>query len=119
MQTNMSVQKDFTGASSIKWGTVSDAARYYRVSRNTIYEACRTGELDHTRIRTTLRIPLDTSEQYLTVSEVAKHLQVSPSTVYEACSLKQGPGLLENVRIRSRIRIPASRLNPQFLSALR
>jgi excisionase family DNA binding protein len=114
MQINTSVQKDSASASSIKWGTVSEAARYYRVSRNTIYEACRTGELNHARIRSTLRIPIDTSERYLTVSEVAAYLQVSPSTVYEACSLKNGPGFIENIRIRSRIRIPASSLIPKL-----
>lgn len=101
--------------SCLKWVTVSEAARHYRVSRNTIYDACREEELEYTRIRTTMRIPIDVNQNYMTVSEVARVLQVSPSTVYEACALKEGPGIIEHIRIRSRIRIPASKLNSKLM----
>lgn len=36
--------------------TVSEAARYLRVSRSTIYEACRCNEIPHLRIRGRIRI---------------------------------------------------------------
>lgn len=92
-----------------RWVTVTEAARHYRVSRKTIYEACREGQLEHTRIRTTLRIPIDENESYLTVAEVADMLMLNPSTVYEACSLIENPGAIKHIRIRSRIRIPVSK----------
>jgi len=111
-----SAKMNSTHSNGLIWVTVSEAARHYRVSRNTIYEACREGELKHTRIRTTLRILINDHETYLTVAEVARAMKVNPSTVYEACALTAGPGLIENIRIRSRIRIPASSITSHITS---
>ncbi len=92
------------------WITVSQAARHFRVSRNTIYEACRAKELVCMRVRSLFRVKVNTEEEYLTVAEAAEILNVSTSTVYEACA--QGPihGSIPHIRIRSRIRIPHSQL---------
>lgn len=115
MQNHISAKEIYPlKATEIKWATVSEAARFYRVSRNTIYQACQEGEMKYTRIRTTMRIPININEKYLTVSEVARALNVSPSTVYEACALKEGPGTIEHIRVRSRIRIPASSFYNSF-----
>lgn len=93
-----------------KYVTVSEAARHYRVSRNTIYDACRDKEMDFIKVRSSLRVLIDSNEEYLTVSETAVLLNISPSTVYEACSLSCDYGQLPHIRIRSRIRIPSSHL---------
>ncbi len=92
------------------WVTVSQAARHFRVSRNTVYEACRTKELECMRVRSLFRVRVNIEEEYLTVAEAAKILNISASTVYEACG--QGPiqGSIPHIRIRSRIRIPHSQL---------
>lgn len=92
-----------------KYVTVSEAARHWRVSRNTIYDACRENEIDFVKIRTSLRVLIDLQAEYLTVSEAADYFSVSASSVYEAC----GRGEMAHIRIRSRIRIPHIRLiNP-------
>lgn len=100
------------------WVTVSEAARHLRVSRNTIYEACRENELESMRVRSLLRVMVDLQEEYLTVAETAEYLKVCPSTVYDACSQHCANGRLPHMRIRSRIRIPRSKLegnvNQQF-----
>jgi len=93
-----------------KYVTVSEAARHLRVSRNTVYEACREKEIDFMKIRTSLRVLINFNEKYLTVAETAAYLNLSPSTVYEACSLACDYGQLPHIRIRSRIRIPFSKL---------
>lgn len=93
-----------------KYVTVSDAAKHLRVSRNTIYDACRDNEVEHIQVRSSLRVLIDVNEEYLTVAETANLLNVSPSTVYEACSVSCDYGQLPHIRIRSRIRIPSSRL---------
>lgn len=93
-----------------RYVTVTEAARHLRVSRNTIYDACRENEIGFIRIRSTMRILIDSREQYLTVAEAAAYLNVSPSTVYDACALNCGFGQLPHIRIRSRIRIPVSKL---------
>lgn len=100
----------YGGAEETKYVTVSEAARHLRVSRNTIYEACRENELKCLKVRTSLRVLIDINEKYLTVSETAALLNVSPSTVYDACSLSCDYGQLPHIRVRSRIRIPTSRL---------
>jgi len=93
-----------------KYVTVTEAARHFRVSRNTIYDACRENEIDFIKVRTSLRVLVDLSEKYLTVAETADYLHISPSTVYEACSVGCNYGQLPHIRVRSRIRIPLSRL---------
>lgn len=93
-----------------RWVTVSVAARHYRVSRNTIYEACREKELVFMRVRSLLRVKVNTNEEYLTVAETAKLLDISTSTVYEACARGCSQGTIPHIRIRSRIRIPRSQL---------
>jgi excisionase family DNA binding protein len=93
-----------------RWVTVSVAARHYRVSRNTIYEACREKELVFMRVRSLLRVKVNTNEEYLTVAETAKLLDISTSTVYEACARGCSQGIIPHTRIRSRIRIPRSQL---------
>lgn len=93
-----------------RYVTVTEAARHLRVSRNTIYDACRENEMEFIRIRSTMRVLIDSREKYLTVAEAAAYLNVSPSTVYDACSLNCGYGQLPHIRIRSRIRIPVSKL---------
>lgn len=93
-----------------KYVTVTEAARHLRVSRNTIYDACRENEIEFIRIRSTMRVLIDSRERYMTVAEAAAYLSVSPSTVYDACSLNCGYGQLPHIRIRSRIRIPVSKL---------
>jgi excisionase family DNA binding protein len=103
--------KNVVSAVHSKYVTVSEAARHLRVSRNTIYEACRENEIDCIRIRSCLRIWIDLSEEYLTVAETADYLQTSPSTVYAACSMPpDDEKRVDNIRIRSRIRIPLSYL---------
>lgn len=93
-----------------RWVTVSQAARHYRVSRNTVYEACRENELVFMRVRSLLRVRVDAQEEYLTVAETAKLLDISTSTVYEACARGCNQGAIPHLRIRSRIRIPRSQL---------
>lgn len=103
-------QKIVDGASAPKYVTVSEAARHWRVSRNTVYEACRENEIIFLKIRSSLRVLIDTGEQYLTVGEAAHFLHASPSTVYAACALGCQEGTIPHIRVRSRIRIPRSRL---------
>jgi excisionase family DNA binding protein len=93
-----------------RYVTVTEAAHHLRVSRNTIYDACRENEMEFIRIRSTMRVLIDSRERYLTVAEAATYLNVSPSTIYDACSLNCGYGQLPHIRIRSRIRIPVSKL---------
>jgi excisionase family DNA binding protein len=93
-----------------RWVTVSVAARHFRVSRNTIYEACREKELACMRVRSLFRVRVIADEEYLTVAETAEILNISTSTVYEACSGAGSPGQIPHIRIRSRIRIPRSQL---------
>ncbi len=90
--------------------TVTEAARHLRVSRNTIYDACRENEIDFIRVRSTMRVSINIKERYLTVAEAAAYLNVSPSTIYDACSLSCDFGQIPHIRIRSRIRIPISKL---------
>jgi excisionase family DNA binding protein len=92
------------------WVTVSQAARHFRVSRNTIYEACRAKELVCMRVRSLFRVKVNTEEEYLTVAEAAEILNISTSTVYEACAQGSIQGQVPHIRIRSRIRIPSSQL---------
>ncbi|MEQ8235280.1 MAG: helix-turn-helix domain-containing protein [Syntrophomonadaceae bacterium] len=103
-------QKNVVRSAAQKYVTVSDAARHWRVSRNTVYEACREKEITFLKIRSSLRVLIDTGEQYLTVGEAARLLHASPSTVYAACALGCQEGTIPHIRIRSRIRIPKSRL---------
>ncbi|MEN6326040.1 MAG: helix-turn-helix domain-containing protein [Syntrophomonas sp.] len=98
------------GVGGTKYVTVSEAARHLRVSRNTIYEACRENEIRCLKVRSSLRVLIDVDEEYMTVAETAAFLNISPSTVYDACSLSCDYGQLPHIRIRSRIRIPCSRL---------
>ena len=93
-----------------KYVTVTEAARHLRVSRNTIYDACRDNEIDFIKVRSSLRVLINSREKYLTVAETAIYLNMSPSTVYEACSLSCEHGQLPHLRVRSRIRIPYSKL---------
>lgn len=93
-----------------RWVTVSQAARHFRVSRNTVYEACREKELVCMRVRSLFRVRVDTEEEYLTVAEAAKFLDISTSTIYEACARGCIHGSIPHIRIRSRIRIPRSQL---------
>lgn len=93
-----------------RWVTVSQAARHFRVSRNTVYEACREKELICMRVRSLFRVRVNTEEEYLTVAEAAKFLDISTSTIYEACARGCIQGSIPHVRIRSRIRIPRSQL---------
>ena len=93
-----------------KYVTVTEAARHLRVSRNTIYDACRDNEMDFIKVRSSLRVLINFREKYMTVAETAVYLNMSPSTVYEACSLSCDYGQLPHLRVRSRIRIPYSKL---------
>lgn len=93
-----------------RWVTVSQAARHFRVSRNTVYEACREKELVCMRVRSLFRVRVNTEEEYLTVAEAAKFLDISTSTIYEACARGCIQGSIPHIRIRSRIRIPRSQL---------
>lgn len=89
-----------------RWVTVSQAARLFRVSRNTVYEACREKALVCMRVGSLLRVRVNTAEEYLTVAEAGKILGISTSTIYEACSGGCQKGQIPFIRIRSRIRIP-------------
>jgi len=93
-----------------RYVSVRKAAEHWRVSRSTIYEACREQEIECIRIRSILRILIDENEEYLTVAETAELLGVSSSTVYDACALSCSCGQLPHIRIGSRIRIPRSKL---------
>jgi excisionase family DNA binding protein len=93
-----------------RWITVSQAARHFRVSRNTVYEACRAKELVCMRVRSLFRVRVNTEEEYLTVAEAAEILNISASTIYEACAQGCIQGSIPHIRIRSRIRIPSSQL---------
>ncbi len=93
-----------------KYVTVTEAAHHLRVSRNTIYDACRDNEMEFIKVRSSLRVLINFREKYMTVAETAVYLNMSPSTVYEACSLACDYGRLPHIRVRSRIRIPYSKL---------
>lgn len=93
-----------------RWVTVSQAARLFRVSRNTVYEACREKALPSIRVGSLLRVRVNTAEEYLTVAEAGKLLGISTSTIYEACSGGCHKGQIPFIRIRSRIRIPRGTL---------